>query len=166
MHAVQRGDSGKTSISRDTVRLALEHVAEKFVKSDRYSPALNSRGCIHIHIYRQTKDYKTQDPSTNHEKSLPPIVFKHRLGIATLPHEQARVWLVCIALCFPMRSCEYAYMGENREEDKGSESLQYLLPGWGQGHPTQPPTPVPIRVSLRQFWNVSLRHQEQNSVPR
>ena len=93
-------------------------MAEKFVKSVRYSPALDSRGCIHDHIYRQTKEYKTQDPSTNREKFLPPIVFKHRLGIATLPHEQARVWLVCIALCFPMRSCEYAYMGKNEKKTR------------------------------------------------
>jgi hypothetical protein len=82
------------------------------VESGRISPILSSSGKVHVHIDRQTKGYKKLDPSTKHEKALPPIVFKHRLKMATLPREQARAWLVCAALFFAMRSCEYTFVGK------------------------------------------------------
>ena len=52
MHAVGRGDFGKTSVQGDTARTALDHVATKFVESGRRSPVLNSRGSLHVHIDR------------------------------------------------------------------------------------------------------------------
>lgn len=112
MHAVRRGDFGKTSVQGGTARSALDHVAAKFVESGRRSPVINSKGNLHVHIDRQTKGYKKQDPSTKHEKALPPIVFKHRLRTAILPRELARAWLLGEALFFAKRICEYCYVGK------------------------------------------------------
>ena len=64
----------------------------------------------HNHIKRHTKGYKRLDPSTQHKKSLPPIVFEHILQQARLPPERARSPLICGALFFAMRSCEYTYV--------------------------------------------------------
>lgn len=86
-------------------------MAAAFVESHRKSPITDGRNKTHIHIERQTRGYKRNDPSTKHEKALPPIVFRHRLQTAKLPRELARAHLLCLALFFAMRSCEYVYVG-------------------------------------------------------
>ena len=111
MHAFRRGDFGRCQVAGGTARTAINNVAAKFVASGRISPITDSRGKTHVHIDRQTKGYKKEDPATKHEKALPPVVFQHRLDAASLPRAQARAWLVCGALFFAMRSCEYTSVG-------------------------------------------------------
>ena len=93
-------------------------MAAAFVASHRRSPILNTSGKTHNHIERQTKGYKRDDPSTKHEKAIPPLVFKHRLKMATEPREVARAELVCGALFFAMRSCEYTYVGKGERKTR------------------------------------------------
>ena len=59
--------------------MAIDNMAAAFVESGRFSPIINSKGKAHVHKDRQTRGYKKDEPSTNHEKSTPPVVFKHRL---------------------------------------------------------------------------------------
>ena len=117
MHAVRRGDFGKVTVKGDTARKALDHVAASFVESGRISPIVDTRGRTHNHIERQSKGYKKDDPSVKHEKALPPIVFRHLLRITRNghPRSQARAILICGALFFAMRSCEYVSVGCSNE---------------------------------------------------
>lgn len=84
------------------------------MENDRRSPIVDARGKVHVHIERQTRGYKREDPATKHEKALPPKVFRHRLRMAKLPRELARAHLLCGALFYGMRSCEFLGVG-NRE---------------------------------------------------
>ena len=105
MHAVRRGDFGKKGVMGGTARTAVDHVAAHCVESGRISSIINSNGKVHVHIDRQTKRYKKEDPSTKHQKALPPVVFKEILDISFLPRELAHAWLVaCAALFFAMKA--------------------------------------------------------------
>ena len=139
IHAVRRGDFGKASVAGGTARTAVEHVAAKFTSSGRDSPILDTRGKIHIHIDRQTKSYKKDDPSTNHQKALPPIVFKHRLRMASHPREQARAWLICGALFFAKRSCEYAYVGSGERKTRPTQPCDIVFRNGAQVVPHDSP---------------------------
>ena len=85
-------------------------MAAAFVESGRRSPILDSRGKTHNYIARQTKGYKKDDPATKHEKAIPPIVYRHILEMADNPRELAKAHLLCGALFFAMRSCEYLWV--------------------------------------------------------
>ena len=105
MHAVRRGGFGRKPVQGNTVRKILYHVAATFVESHRPSPVKETRGNTHNHIERHNKGYKRLDPSTQHKKALPPIVFEHIPQQALLPQERARASLICGTLFFEMRSC-------------------------------------------------------------
>jgi hypothetical protein len=122
MHAVRRGDFGKKGVMGGTARTAVDHVAAHFVESGRVSPVINSSGKVHVHIDRQTKGYKKEDPSTKHQKALPPVVFKKILDLSLLPRELARAWLVCAALFFAMRSCEYSFVGTDERKTRAARA--------------------------------------------
>ena len=87
---------------------------------------LNSMGKTHIHITRQEKGHKKDDPARKHEKALPPTVFRHRLRMAQSKQEKARAHLLGGALFFAERSCEYSYVGAGKNPPKQSKiySLQ------------------------------------------
>ena len=108
MHAVRRGDFGRgknvKQVQGNTAITTLDNVAAAFVESGRRSPIIDTRGKTHTHIDRQTRGYKKDDPTTKHEKALPPRVFRHIMAIAVLPQERARAVLVSGALFFAMRS--------------------------------------------------------------
>jgi hypothetical protein len=122
MHAVRRGDFGRSrqvkQVKGGTARTTLENVAAKFVADYRRSPIANAHGKTHNHIERQTRGYKREDPSTKHEKALPPQVFRHRLKMAITPREIARAYLICGALFFAMRSCEFCYVGTGERKTR------------------------------------------------
>jgi hypothetical protein len=122
MHAVRRGDFGKKGVMGGTARSAVDNVAAHFVESGRISPIINSKGKVHVHIDRQTKGYKKEDPATKHQKALPPVVFNEILDAAFLPRELARAWLVCVALFFAMRSCEYSFVGTEERKTRAARA--------------------------------------------
>jgi len=122
MHAVRRGDFGRSGpkviVKGATARTTLDNVAARFVSSGRRSPILSTLGKVHTHIERQTRGYKREDPAAAHERALPPTVFRKLLNMASLPREQARAWLVCGALFFAMRSCEYTFTGNGERKTR------------------------------------------------
>ena len=93
-------------------------MAATFVAGGRRSPILSTLGKVHIHIERQTRGYKREDPAAAHEKALPPFVFRKLLHSASLPREQALAWLICGALFFAMRSCEYTFTGNGERKTR------------------------------------------------
>ena len=119
MHAKRRGDFGRMPVKGDTARKALDHVAAAFVESNRPSPITDTRGKTHISIERQTRGYKREDPTTVHEKALPAIIFRHLLEHALTPRQKARANLVCGALFFACRSCEYSHVGNIDDRKTG-----------------------------------------------
>ena len=98
--------------------MALDNVAAAFVACGRRSPIISSLGKVHTHINHQTRSYKQEDRATSHEKALSPIVFRRMLDTAQLPRELARVWLVCAALFFVMRSCDYTFTGYGKQKTR------------------------------------------------
>ena len=76
----------------------------------------STNGKIHINIDRQTKGYKKEDPSTKHQKALPPVVFNKILDMSFLPRRLARAWLVCASLFFAMRTYEYYFVGTDERK--------------------------------------------------
>ena len=157
MHAVRRGDFGKASVSGGTARTAVEHVAAKFTSSGRDSPILDTRGKVHTHIDRQTKGYKKDDPSTKHQKALPPVVFKHRLHMATHPREQARAWLMCGALFFAKRSCEYTYVGSGERKTRPVRPRDVVFRNGAQVVPHGSP-----HLHLAESVSIDFGHQKSN----
>ena len=75
-------------------------------------------GRVHIHIKRQTRGYKMDNPATQHEKALPPMMFRKLLSTAEFPRELARTWLACGALVFVMRSYEYTFTGNGERKTR------------------------------------------------
>ena len=102
-------------------------MAAKFVASNRVSPILNSMGKTHIHITRQEKGYKKDDPARKHEKALPPIVFRHRLRMAHSKREKARANLLGGALFFAERSCEYSYVGAGERKTRPNKAKDVVF---------------------------------------
>ena len=100
------------------MRKTINNVAVAFVKNHQRSSIMNTSGKTHNHIERQTKSYKRDNPSRKHKKALPPLVFEHQLKMATQTREKARAWLVCDALFFTMRSCEYTYVGKGKRRTR------------------------------------------------
>ena len=79
----------------------------------------HKRKDTHISIERQTRGYKREDPTTVHEKALPAIIFRHLLEHALTPRQKARANLVCGALFFACRSCEYSHVGNIDDRKTG-----------------------------------------------
>lgn len=109
MHAVRIGTFNPQGrqVSGATARKAVGHVAAEIVASGRPDPTKNSSGRTDIRIIRQTKSYHERDPPTKHQKALPIEVYKYIYNTARSTREKARATLLCGALFWGCRSCEY-----------------------------------------------------------
>lgn len=125
MHARRRGDLGPATRARQvtagSARETLDNVATAFVENNRASPILDSRGKVHQHIRRQTSGYKRDDPPKQHQKAMPPIVFRYRLRMAKHARARARAHLLGGAVFFAMRSCEYTSVGKRDRKTRAIE---------------------------------------------
>ena len=68
---------------------------------------MNASGKTCIQIKRQLSSYKSNDGPVHHQKAIPPEVYRWLLRHAQTAREKARAHLLCGALFFAMRSCEY-----------------------------------------------------------
>ena len=136
--------------------MALDNVAAAFVACGRRSPIISSLGKVHTHINHQTRSYKQEDRATSHEKALSPIVFRRMLDTAQLPRELARVWLVCAALFFAMRSCEYTFTGNVEQKTRPIRPCDIVF--WIGARIIPHDSPLPHTASL-----VSVDFGEQKS---
>lgn len=120
MHAVRIGTfnpQGK-QVSGATARKAVSHVAAEIVASGRSDPTKNSSGKTDIRIIRQKKNYQEQDPPTKHQKALPTEVYKYIYNTAKSPREKARATLLCGALFWGCRSCEYTKVPRKEQKTR------------------------------------------------
>ena len=97
-------------------------MAAAFVANGRPSPILDTKGKLHQHIRRQAAGYKRTDPPGKHEKAMPPIVFRYRMRMAHHKRARARAHLLCGAVFFAMRSCEYTYVGTQDRKTRPIEA--------------------------------------------
>jgi hypothetical protein len=116
MHAVREGrfSRGSEPLKADTAREAIDYVAQKFKAAFRPDPRADSTGSISILIKRQTKGYKNQDPSVQHEKALPCSFYRHLLQASVTQFDIGVAHLCIGALFFAMRSCEYTKVNGTR----------------------------------------------------
>ena len=86
-----------------------------FRKEFRGNPTLEKDGTPSIFLQRQLKSYFNEDPGVDHELSLPIIVFK-KIWRSSIHLHRAYAQLICGALFFGCRSCEYCdTSGEKRK---------------------------------------------------
>jgi len=118
LHALRRGDFSPTGdqIKGKTAKTAIIHVAATISASGGKDPRLDKSGKPSLLIERQINSYKKVDPKTKHQKAIPPEVYRFILRRATLPRNQAVANLLCSALFFAMRSCEYSKTQRHHEK--------------------------------------------------
>ena len=118
LHALRRGDFSPTGdqIKGKTAKTAIIHVAATISASGGKDPRLDKSGKPSLLIERQINSYKKVDPKTKHQKAIPPEVYRFILRRATLPRNRAVAELLCSALFFAMRSCEYSKTQRHHEK--------------------------------------------------
>mgnify|MGYP003325289281 CR=1 FL=1 len=108
--------SKKDSVAGKTAAQAADHVATTIKESGRPDPRLNEHGQKFLSYQRQIRGYKKADPGVKHQKALPVSVYKQILRCASQPREKARASLLCGALFFCMRSCEYSKTSHHEKQ--------------------------------------------------
>ena len=129
MHAVRTGTfnpHGK-QVSATTARKTVSHVAAEIVASGRPDPTKNSSGKTDIRIIRQKKSYHEQDPPPKHQKALPTEVYRYIYQTATTPREKARATLLCGALFWGCRSCEYTKVPRKLQKTRPLRSRDFTF---------------------------------------
>ena len=124
LHAVRRGDFSPDGhrVKGETAKTTLDHVAATIVASEGKDPRLDDSGKTSILIDRQTKSYKKSDPKTKHQKALPPECYRFIMRQAKTARSRAIAELLCGALFFACRSCEYSKT--QRHEEKRTRSIR------------------------------------------
>lgn len=109
LYALRRGDFNPTgdSIKGETAEKTINHVAATIVSSGGEDPRLDKSGNKSLLLSRQLQSYKKVDPKTKHQKAIPPEVYRFILRRAVTPRAKALAELLCFALFFACRSCEY-----------------------------------------------------------
>ena len=118
LHALRRGDFSPTGdqIKGTTAKTAINHVAATLTASGGKDPRLDGSGKPSLLIERQISSYKKVDPKTKHQKAIPPEVYRFILRRAKLPRKRAVAELLCSALFFAKRSCEYSKTQRHHEK--------------------------------------------------
>lgn len=137
MHAVRIGTFNPQGrqVSADTAKKAVNHVAAEIVASGRPDPTKNSTGKTDIRILRQKKSYHEQDPPAKHQKALPTEVYKYIYNTAHSPREKARATLLCGALFWGCRSCEYTKVPRKLQKTRPLRARDFTFK---YGHKTIP----------------------------
>ena len=123
-HAVRRGDFSPTGdpVKGDTAKKTLENVAKTIVLGGGKDPRIDATGSVSMVIQRQFRAYKKVDPKIQHQKAIPPEVYRFLLRKAKHKRQRARIELLCGALFFACRSCEY--LRTQRHEEKTTRTIR------------------------------------------
>ena len=109
-----------------TVRTAISDVTATFVESRRTSDPFHDPRTRELHpdIAAQLSTYRKNDPPTNRQEAMPPIVFRRILAAALKgsKHDMAVAYLLLGAVFFALRSCEYSKTP--RSEDQRTKTLE------------------------------------------
>jgi hypothetical protein len=135
MHAVRRGDfsrKGYGQVASTTARAAVDHVVATIINGGGEDPRVDGSGKISNLLLRQQRAYKKLDPATQHQKALPPEVYRYILPRANTPRSRARAELLCSALFFACRSCEYT--GTQRSEKQRTRPIRACDVTFRQGN--------------------------------
>lgn len=124
LHSLRRGDFSPDGnpIKGNTASATIDHVAATIVTSGGVDPRLDSSNKKSLLINRQLQGYKKVDPTTKHQKAIPPEVFRFILRRGNNPRGKAIAELLCGALFFGNRSCEYSCT--QRHEEKTTRTIR------------------------------------------
>ena len=101
------GRTSKTTLLGSTVSSAVSNVVQAFRQNLRPDPTRDANGTKSALITRQIKAYKEDDPASKNQACLPLSVWHRIHDDTSTPLTQAMGPLLCGALFFAMRSCEY-----------------------------------------------------------
>ena len=98
-------------------------MAASIVASGGEDPRLDNSGKVSLLIDRQIRSYKKVDPTTRHQKAIPPEVYRFILRNSKgNPRALARAQTLCANLFTGSRSCEYSKT--QRHEEKVTRTLR------------------------------------------
>ena len=118
----QFGKTGKHVLLHGTVKSAISDVSASFLTHLRSDPTLESSGQTYLIILRQLRGYKTLDPPTRHQKSIPAKLVLHIYKRTDTHLNTAIGQLIAGEFFFGMRSCEYSTTPKG--EDKFTRIFQ------------------------------------------
>ena len=103
----QFGRTTKPSLRGDTIKHTIAQVAQTFRTHGLTDPSLDAVGRRHFVIDRLLQGFIKADAPVSCQPALPLAVFRALLRMAHSELDKAVSTLVCGALFFGMRSCEY-----------------------------------------------------------
>ena len=110
------GKQDKLELRHGTVSSTVSNICTTFRTNFRDNPSLEPVSEIKsIFLSRLLRGYKLQDSPTKHQKCLPISVFKMMWSNQQTETSLAIGQLVCLAVFFGMRSCEYSTVQGDRK---------------------------------------------------
>jgi len=110
------------------VAATLNHICASFRADLRRDPSLDLPGNRALSIQRQVRGYNSQDGSVKHQKCLTLQVFQSIYNNTFTHKERVLGELICGALFFGMRSCEYSVVkGERKTKLLVLRNIQFFL---------------------------------------
>jgi hypothetical protein len=106
-HRRHHSPSSKTTIQGNSVSTSLSHVVQAFRQNLRADPTHDTTGVKSAILRRQLKGYRDSDPARKSQACLPIKVWLRIQGPQESLFHYAMGELLCGALFFAMRSCEY-----------------------------------------------------------
>jgi hypothetical protein len=94
-------------LKADSVRAALDCVAQAFKLAVRPDPRLDADGKLAFILQRQLRGYKSTDPGEKPQVALTGSILRKFYQLALSPFDKAMCQLFIGAFFFAMRSCEY-----------------------------------------------------------
>jgi hypothetical protein len=94
-------------LKADSVRAALDGVAQTYKLADRADPRLDADGKLAFLLQRQLRGYKSVDPGEKPQVAITGSVLRKFYQLALSDFDKALCTLFIGAFFFAMRSCEY-----------------------------------------------------------
>ena len=104
----QFGKTRKQKLLHRTVKSKILDASASFRTHLWSNPTLESSGQTLLLLWRQLRGYKTMDPTTKHQKSIPAQLFLHIYKRTNVHLNTAINKLIAGAFFFGMRSCKYS----------------------------------------------------------
>ena len=115
-HALRDGRfyKNKQSVKAETIRAAIDSVAQTYRMANRPDPRLDQDGRPSFLLLRQLRGYKKFDPPSKQQAALTGTILRELNNLALTRLEKVMCELFTGAFFFAMRSCEYLKVSGKR----------------------------------------------------
>jgi hypothetical protein len=115
-HALRDGRfyKNKQRVKAETIRAAIDSVAQTYRMANRPDPRLDQDGRPSFLLLRQLRGYKKVDPPEKQQVALTGTILQELRNLALTKLEKAMCDLFTGAFFFAMRSCEYLKVSGKR----------------------------------------------------